>query len=150
VRSASLRAKVQCEWGAWNNHFACRPNFAKCFKPILNILSPADWVINMYWSYSSFLKCLAILHCDLLLITIHISEWRHFSDIHISQGSVATCLRRGGMEYLKTILLGKSLVSCFSTHGMKQRSDWAIQIVDTQLTAFVPDYWKSKRGNRED
>jgi len=29
--------------------------------------------------------------------TILILDWRHFSDIHISQGSVATCLRRGGI-----------------------------------------------------
>jgi len=46
---------------------------------------------------SSFLEFLAILHCDLSLITIHISEWCHFSDIHIWQGSVATRLRRGGI-----------------------------------------------------
>ena len=46
---------------------------------------------------SSLFKCLAALPCDLSLITIHISHWRHISDIHISQGSVATCLRRGGI-----------------------------------------------------
>jgi len=44
---------------------------------------------------SSFLKCSAILPCDLSLITIHISHWRHFPDIRISRGSVATRLRRG-------------------------------------------------------
>jgi len=27
----------------------------------------------------------------------HISDWHHSSDIHISQGSVATCLRRDGI-----------------------------------------------------
>ena len=32
---------------------------------------------------------------DFSLITTHISHWRHFSDIHISQGSVATSLRCG-------------------------------------------------------
>jgi len=37
------------------------------------------------------------LPCDLSLIAIYISDRRHFSDIHISQGSVATCLRRGGV-----------------------------------------------------
>ena len=52
---------------------------------------------------SSQLKCLALLPCDLSLITIHISDWRHFSDFHISQGSVATCLRRG--EIFKISLL---------------------------------------------
>jgi len=33
------------------------------------------------------------LPCDLSLITIHISDCRQFSDIPISQGSVATYLR---------------------------------------------------------
>ena len=37
------------------------------------------------------------LPCDLSLITLHISDWHHFSDLHISQGSVATCLRRDGI-----------------------------------------------------
>jgi len=36
---------------------------------------------------------LAILPCDLSLIAIHISDYRQFSDIHISQGSVTTYLR---------------------------------------------------------
>jgi len=37
---------------------------------------------------------------------MQISDWQHFADIDISQGSVATCLRRGGVvENLKTILL---------------------------------------------
>ena len=33
----------------------------------------------------------------LSLITIHISDCRQFSDIYISHGSVATCLKRGGI-----------------------------------------------------
>ena len=40
---------------------------------------------------------LAILPCDLSLITMYISDWRQFSDIHTSQGSVATYLRCGGI-----------------------------------------------------
>jgi len=60
-----------------------------------------------------------------------------FSDIHISQGSVATCLKRGGIfkhEFVANLLpsplvkkfenriivgevIAKSLVSCFLTHG---------------------------------
>jgi len=36
-----------------------------------------------------------VLSCDLSLITIHISDYRQFSDIHISQGSVATYVRYG-------------------------------------------------------
>jgi len=35
---------------------------------------------------------MAVLPCDSSLITIHISDIRQFSDIHISQGSVATYL----------------------------------------------------------
>jgi len=40
---------------------------------------------------------LAVLSCDLSLITMHISDCCQFSDIHISQGSVATYLRCGGI-----------------------------------------------------
>jgi len=36
-------------------------------------------------------------HCDFSLIAIHVSDRLHFSDINISQGSAATCLRGGGM-----------------------------------------------------
>jgi len=45
---------------------------------------------------------LAVLSCDLSLITIslHISDCRQFSDIYISQGSVAIYIRCGGIiEY---------------------------------------------------
>jgi len=73
------------------NHFAC--NFAKC-SPILKILTPAKWTINLYWSNPSQLKCLALLSCDLSL-SMHISYYRQFSDIYILLGSVATCLRCG-------------------------------------------------------
>ena len=38
-----------------------------------------------------------MLSCDLSLITMHISDCCQFSDIHISQGSVATYLRCGGI-----------------------------------------------------
>jgi len=43
------------------------------------------------------LKCLSALLCDLSLITMHISNYHQFSDIRISQGSVATYLRYGEM-----------------------------------------------------
>ena len=76
---------------------------------------------------------MAILPFDLSLITIRISDWRQFSDIHISQSSVATCLRRGGIFKPKFVVnllpspaikmfenrlifgevMGKGLVSCF-------------------------------------
>jgi len=48
-------------------------------------------MIKLQWSNVSQVKCLAALSCDLSLITIHIS------DIRISQGSVATYLRCGGI-----------------------------------------------------
>jgi len=38
-----------------------------------------------------------VLSCHLSLITMHISDCCQFSDIHISQGSVTTYLRRGGL-----------------------------------------------------
>jgi len=40
---------------------------------------------------------LTMLPCHLSLITIHISDCCQFSDIHISQGSVAAYLRSGGI-----------------------------------------------------
>jgi len=43
------------------------------------------------------LKCLATLIYDLLLIAIPVSNYHLFSDINISQGSVATRLRCGGI-----------------------------------------------------
>ena len=54
-------------------------------------------MINLQWSNASHLKFLAILPWHLSLITINISHCCQFSDIHISQGSVATYLRCGGM-----------------------------------------------------
>jgi len=38
-----------------------------------------------------------VLSCVLSLNTMHISDCCQFSDIHISQGSVATYLRFGGI-----------------------------------------------------
>jgi len=38
-----------------------------------------------------------ILLCDLSVVAIHISEYRQFSDIYISQGNVATYSRCGGI-----------------------------------------------------
>jgi len=42
-------------------------------------------------------KHVATLPCDSSLITIHISDCRQFSGIHVSQGSVETCLGCGGI-----------------------------------------------------
>jgi len=82
---------------------------------------------------------LVVLSCDLSLITIHISDYRQFSDFYISQGSVATCqvwwdisirfcckftTKCVAAKFFKNRLtfgkvMGKSLVSCFLlTHGV--------------------------------
>jgi len=47
----------------------------------------------------SLVSCFFETQCtfDLSLISKHISDWRQFSDVHISQSSVATCLWRGGI-----------------------------------------------------
>jgi len=86
---------------------------------------------------------LAILLCDSSVIAIRISEWCNFYDIHISQSSAATCLKRGGIfkhQFAANLLasplvkkienriivgevMAKSLVSCFLTHGVVHRED---------------------------
>jgi len=83
--------------------------------------------------------CLAVLYFDLPLITIHISDYHQFSDIHILQGSVATYVRCDGIfqyDFVANLplschgknfenclrfreVMGKSLVSCFLlTHSV--------------------------------
>jgi len=71
---------------------------------------------------------LSLLPCDVSLITIHTSDRRQFSDIHISQCSVATYLRCGGIfihEFVANLLLNlpakefrKSVKICGS-HGQE-------------------------------
>jgi len=81
----------------WNNFLAC--NSAKCSQ-ILKILSPANSTdICSKWllSNSPHLKHVATLPCDLSSITMDASDFRLFSDIDVSQGSVAACLRCGGI-----------------------------------------------------
>jgi len=55
---------------------------------------------------------LAVLSCDLSLDTIHISDYRQFSDFYISQGSVATYVRCGGIfqyDFVANLPLSVSL-----------------------------------------
>ena len=74
-----------------------------------------------------------------ILITMHISDCCQFSDIHISQGSVATHLRCGGIfkyEFVANlpvslsvknfenrltseVVMDNSLVSCFLRHSVQ-------------------------------
>jgi len=57
-----------------------------------------------------YLKYLAAVPSDLQLITVPVSNCRLFSDINISQGSVATRLRCGGIfSYHFTTNLSQSL-----------------------------------------
>jgi len=91
-------------------------------------------MINLHWSNSSQLKCLAVLSCYLSWSRIHFSDYCQFSDIHISQGNVAIYVRCGGiLKYMSLLqinswvcwwknfenrltfgeVMGKSLVSCF-------------------------------------
>jgi len=54
-----------------------------------------------------------VLSCDLSLITMHISDCCQFSDIHISQGSVATHLRCGGIfkyEFVANLPMSLSVI----------------------------------------
>jgi len=74
---------------------------------------------------------------------MHISDYRQFSDIHISQGSVATYFRCGGIfkhDFVANLplsllakkienrlifgeVMGKSLVSCFLTHSVRSSEE---------------------------
>jgi len=115
-------------------------------------------------SLNSWLYYIVIYH----LITIHISEWRHFSDIHIWQGSVATRLRRGGIfkhvcckfttesasEKFENRLIfgevmGKSLVSCFLlTHGVYHTLLWRrVYESSSCLPAFSHRIFKQNNCN---
>ena len=46
--------------------------------------------------------CYAALRCDASLFVNHVSSCFSFSDIHISQGSVAERLRCGGIFYFRS------------------------------------------------
>jgi len=50
---------------------------------------------------ATFLNHVATLPCDISLITVHFSSYCCFSDINISQGSVATHLRGCGIFYYR-------------------------------------------------
>ena len=63
-------------------------NFAKCLV-ILKILPAANFLNNLL-----HLKCVAVLPCNFSFTTIHLSDYRLFSDIGITQGSAATFIMR--------------------------------------------------------
>ena len=81
--------------------FVTSPNFHNLKNSFISRVNEKYLVSN-----SSHLKFLAILPCNSSLIVIRISEC-YFSDIHISQGSVATCLKHGGIfqhEFVTNLL----------------------------------------------
>ena len=92
-------------------------------------------MINLYWSNPSQLKCLVTLPYDLPLITIHISDWRHFSDSHNSQGSVAKCLRRGGI--CKEVFVANLSVSLFAKEVWKSVNIWGIYGQELSVLFFL-------------
>jgi len=63
------------------------------FTDKLNNTFAVKWLL----SNPPHLKHVATLPCDLSSITVHVSDFRLFSDIDVSQGSVATRLRCGGI-----------------------------------------------------
>ena len=94
---------------------------------------------------------------DLSLITIHISDCRQFSDIHISQGSVATYLRCGGIfkhEFVTNLPVGLSERSKPIWILLKQETvsgsgiSWAIcksAPSSRQITTPVPHHLACKK-----
>ena len=90
--------------------------------------------------------------CDLSLITIHISDYRQFSDICTLQGSVATYFGYGGIfkydllqiyhwvwrwKYFenRSTFMGKSSVSCFLTHVVVETAEQTVNRWRTVVSA---------------
>ena len=77
------------------------------------------------------------LLCHLSLITIHISDCRQFSDIYISQGSVATYVMCGGIfKYsaaTKNILHRTKTHSAVIDRGVNPRLKYAERQLDVVL-----------------
>ena len=143
---------------------------------MFKFLSPENWMINLYWSNPSQRKCLAVLPCDLSLITIHISDCCQFSDIHLSQGSVATYLTCGGIfkhefvanlqmsqpvkEFWKSINIWGSYgqeysVLFFLTHGVVQVNSTSVYFSSVramrtrlEITDLRQKWHVSKKGER--
>ena len=126
-----FKDKVWGEWSLWQQS-TILPVTAPNFHRLKNTSKLSDLICNEVCDPPQ-LKCLGLLHCDLSLITKLTLDCRHFSDIHISQGSVATHLRFVGMfkyefvanlpsslsakEFWKSVNIwgsyGQERVSCF-------------------------------------
>jgi len=118
-----------------------------------------EWYISNEVTHHNLNVWLKFDYCDLSLIAIHISGCCQFSDIRISQGSVATYLRCGGifkhewflLKFLPLSLLekknenrlifeeviGKSLASSFLTRGAVFGNVFLVFCVFTRNTAIL-------------
>ena len=104
---------------------------------------------------------------------MHISDCCQFSDIHISQGSVATYLRCGGIFKYDLLqiyqwvcqwknfenrltfgeVMGKSLVSCFLRHSVEEEREISFYFSDSPFwfSGTMPSYcmtvlWRRRRS----
>jgi len=84
-------------------------NLAKCWLVVKFLQHAQQWICSKL-KMPQHLKCLATVIYVLPLVTIPVSNCHLFSDITISQGSVATHLRYGGIfDYHFTANLSSSL-----------------------------------------
>ena len=75
------------------------PNCTRCWS-IFKRISPTNSTVNLQinkYPATSSVKRVATLPCDSSSTTVPVSDCRLFSDIYISQGSVATHLEGGGI-----------------------------------------------------
>ena len=96
LQQDSAKAHRVCETISF---LAC--NLAKCWLVLIFLQHTQQWICSKFLlKMPQHLKCLDCLDTvinDLPSITIHVSNCHLFSDITISQGSVATRLRCGGI-----------------------------------------------------
>jgi len=87
-----------------------------------------------------------VLSCDLSLITIHISDCCQFSDVHISQGSVATYLRSGGIfkcKFVANLPMSQSVKEFWKSVNICGSYGQEFSVVLLSLThGVVKEYWR--------
>ena len=67
-----------------------------------------------------------MIYIDYNIINYNISDRRQFTDVHISQGSVMTCLRRGGGKGSRTRLPSVKFRSWFRFLAVSLQATWVI------------------------
>jgi len=87
-----------------------------------------------------------VLSCDLSLITIHISDCCQFSDVHISQDSVATYLRNGGIfkcRFVANLPMSQSVKEFWKSVNIRGSYGQEFSVVLLSLThGVVKEYWR--------